>query len=122
MLGRLSPLRQYTAAGLLTALALSLALVGEGTWGAAATYSFFLGAVMLSSWIGGLGPGILATILGTFAADYFLIEPIHTVTFDGSRLVQLSAFICISGLISSLNDSRRRAVDALAAERAQLET
>src|SRR3954469_16701300 len=118
---RLSLLRRYVGAALLTALALGLALVGEGTWGAAATYSFFLGAVMLSSWIGGLGPGIVATLLGTFAADYFLIEPIHTVTLDVSRLVQLSAFIAISGLISSLNDSRRRAVDALAGERAQLE-
>jgi PAS domain S-box-containing protein len=122
MFDRLSSLPRYTAAGLLTALALSLALLGEGIWGAAATYSFFLGAVMLSSWIGGLGAGILSTVLGTFAADYFVIEPIHSVTFDASKLVQLSAFIAISGLISSLNDSRRRAVDALAAERAQLES
>src|SRR4051794_533087 len=113
MLERLSPLRRYTVAGLLTTLALSLALVGEGAWGAAATYSFFLGAVMLSSWVGGLGPGIVATVLGTFAADYFLIQPIHAVTVDASRLVQLSAFIAISALISSLNDSRRRAVEAL---------
>src|SRR3954454_13235222 len=119
---RLSLLRRYVVAGLLTALALSLALLGEGVWGAAATYSFFLGAVMLSSWIGGLGPGIVATVLGTLAADYFVIEPIHSLTFDASRLVQLSAFIAIAGLISSLNGSRRRAVDALATERAQLET
>src|SRR5256885_941323 len=122
MFERLSPLPSYTVAGLLTTLALSLALLGEGVWGAAATYSFFLGAVMLSSWVGGLGPGILATVLGTFAADYFLIEPIHAVTVDVSRIVQLSAFIGISALISSLNDSRRRAVEALASERAELET
>src|SRR3954469_15437984 len=121
-MGRLSPFQRYAVAGLLIVMALSLALVGQGTWGSAATYSFFLGAVMLSSWVGGLGPGILATVLGTFAADYFLIEPIHAVTVDVSRIVQLSAFIGISALISSLNDSRRRAVEALASERAQLET
>src|SRR4051794_22547352 len=118
---RLSLLRRYVVAGLLTALALSLALAGEGTWGAAATYSFFLGAVMLSSWVGGLGPGIVSTLLGTIAADYFLIAPIHAITFDASRIVQLSAFVAISALISSLNESRRRAVAALAAEHAQLE-
>ncbi len=84
-------------------------------------YSFFLGAVMLSSWISGLGPGILATVLGTLAADYFLLEPLHSVSFDLSRAVQLSAFVLIAVLISSLNDSRRRAVSALAAERSQLE-
>src|SRR4051812_33990897 len=90
-------------------------------WGTAATYSFFLAAVMLSSWISGLGPGLMATVLGTLAADFFLIAPIHTVTFDRSRVVQLSLFVATSLLISSLNDSRRRAVDALAAERARLE-
>jgi PAS domain S-box-containing protein len=116
-----STLRRYTFAALLTSVALALGLLGQGMWGAAATYSFFLGAVMLSSWISGLGPGIMATLLGTLAADYFLIEPIRTVEIDPSRVVQLSAFVAISVLISSLNDSRRRAVDALAAERAQLE-
>ncbi len=120
-MGRLSPLRRYAVAGLLTMMALSLALVGQGTWGSAATYSFFLGAVMLSSWVGGLGPGIMATVLSTLAADYFLISPLHSITFDASRIVQLSAFVGIAALISSLNDARRRAVAALAAERARLE-
>jgi PAS domain S-box-containing protein len=118
---RLSPLRRYSVAALLTLLALSLALLGERTWGPAATYSFFLAAVMLSSWVSGLGPGIMSTVLGTLAADYFLIAPLHTVRFDASRIVQLSAFIATAGLISYLNESRRRAVGALAAERSQLE-
>ena len=56
-MGRLSSFQRYAVAGLLTVMALSLALVGQGTWGSAATYSFLLGAVMLSSWVGGLGPG-----------------------------------------------------------------
>jgi hypothetical protein len=33
MLERMSPVRRYTVAGLLTTLALSLALVGEEAWG-----------------------------------------------------------------------------------------
>jgi PAS domain S-box-containing protein len=116
-----SHLRRYTIAVLLTSAALALAFLGRGVWGTAATYSFFLGAVMLSSWISGLGPGIVSTVLGTLAADYFLIAPLHTLTFDSSRLVQLSAFVAIAMLISSLNASRRRAVDALAAARSDLE-
>jgi PAS domain S-box-containing protein len=118
---RLSPLRRYTFAVLLTLLALSLGLLGAGSWGAAATYSFFLGAVMLSSWISGLGPGLLSTLLGTVTADYFLIVPIHALTFDLARVVQLSTFVGIAVLISSLNDSRRRAIAALGAARSQLE-
>src|SRR4051812_46578488 len=105
-------LRRYTIAALLTLLALGLGLFGAGTWGAAATYSLFLGAVMLSSWISGLGPGLLSTLLGTVAADYYLLAPIHSLTFDASRIVQLSAFVGVAILISSLNDSRRRAIAA----------
>ncbi len=117
----LSPVWRYIAAGSLTVLALSFALVGERAWGPAATYSFFLAAVMLSSWLGGLGPGIFSTLLGTFAADYFLIAPLHDVTLDPQRLVQLAAFMATAGLISYLNESRSRAVNALATERSQLE-
>jgi K+-sensing histidine kinase KdpD len=116
-----SHLRRYTIAVLLTSGALALAFLGRGAWGTAATHSFFLAAVMLSSWISGLGPGIVSTVLGTLAADYFLIPPLHTLTFDSSRLVRLSAFVAIAILISSLNASRRRAVDALAAARGELE-
>src|SRR5689334_19042323 len=116
-----SALRRYTIAVLLTLLALSLGLLGAGSWGAAATYSFFLGAVMLSSWISGLGPGLVSTLLGTIAADYYFLPPIHTLTFDVERVIQLSAFIGTAVLISSLNGSRRRAIDALAAAHVQLE-
>jgi PAS domain S-box-containing protein len=114
-------LQRYTIAVLLTSAALALAFLGRGLWGTAATYSFLLGAVMLSSWISGLGPGMLSTVLGTAAADYFLIAPLHTLTFDSSRVVQLGAFAAIAVLISSLNDSRRRAIDALATESVDLE-
>jgi PAS domain S-box-containing protein len=117
----MSAVRRYTVAALLTLLALILALLGERTWGPAGIYSLFLGAVMLSSWISGLGPGILSTLLGTVTADYFLIAPIPTVPFDASRLVQLFVFIATAALINSLNESRRRAANALAAERAELE-
>jgi PAS domain S-box-containing protein len=106
---------------LLTLGALGFGLLGQGMWGSAATYSFFLGAVMLSSWISGFGPGLLSTLLGTVTADYFLLAPIHQLTFDASRVVQLSAFVSIALLISSLNDSRRRALAAVAAARAHLE-
>jgi PAS domain S-box-containing protein len=118
---RWSSLSRYLIAVLLTLLALSLAVAGERAWGLAPTDSFLLGSVMLSAWISGLGPGIVATILGTAAADYLLVPPIHTISMDVPKIVQLSAFAAIAVLISSLNHSRRRAVAMLAAERSQLE-
>jgi signal transduction histidine kinase len=116
-----SALRRYSAAALLTVIALALALWGEHTRGGAAPYSLLLAAVMISSWIGGLGPGILSTVLGTAVADYFTIAPLNGPMFDISRLAQMSAFVGLSILVSSLNGSRRRALAAVNHERAQLE-
>jgi signal transduction histidine kinase len=113
--------RRYAIAVLLTSLALGLAILGEETWGIAAPFSFFLVAVMISSWVGGLGPGLLATFLGIAAADYFTIPPLQAVSFDVGRAAQLGTFIGIALLISSLNDSRRLALAAVNEERAQLE-
>jgi PAS domain S-box-containing protein len=114
-------LDRYAFACLLTVLSLAIALLGRTIWADSGTYSLLLGAVMPSSWICGLGPGIVATILGTAAVDFLLIEPINTISVDASRLVQLSAFMGIAALISSLNAFRRRAIGALADERTTLE-
>ena len=104
-------LPRYASACLLTALALGLALLGEGVWGA-------LRCTRFSSARSCSVPG--SAVSGRDRRDrprhiggrLLLIEPIHSLTFDASRLVQLSAFIAVSGLISSLNGSRRRALDA----------
>ncbi len=118
---RPSFLAGYALAGLLTVAATAIAVVGRDTLGPSATYAFFLGAVMLSSWRSGVGPGLFSTLLGTVAADYFLLSPIHSETLGVSRGIHLSVFVLVAALISSLNDSRRRALDALEGERAQLE-
>ncbi|HET8698359.1 MAG TPA: DUF4118 domain-containing protein, partial [Gammaproteobacteria bacterium] len=114
-------LRRYTVALSLTLLALLIGLLGADTLGDAGTYSLFLGAVMLSSWISGLGPGLLSTVLGALAADYYLTAPLYTLSFGVARVVHLAVFFGIALLISSLNDSRRRALAAVAAARAELE-
>src|SRR4051812_33757011 len=109
----LSAFRRYILAALLTLLALALGLLGRRTLGPSATYSFFLLSVMLSSWVGGFGAGILATVLGTIAADYFLVSPLYALTLDVSHLVQLSAFMASAGVISYLNHARAQAIAAV---------
>ena len=51
---------------------------------------FFVCAIVLSSWIGGFGPGILATVLSIFAVEYCLTLPL----FTRAGLAQRSAEIC----------------------------
>jgi Domain of unknown function (DUF4118) len=37
----------------------------------------FLAGVMISSWVAGLGLGLLAVLLSTLAIDYFFVPPLH---------------------------------------------
>ena len=72
--------------------------------------ALFYVAVMVSAWYGGLGPGLVATVLSTLAINYFFFKPFepHNIT-NLSRLVPLVVFILAAGLISWLNESRRTA-------------
>ncbi len=72
--------------------------------------ALFYVAVMVSAWYGGLGPGLLATVLSTLTINYFFFKPFysHNIT-NLSTLVPLVVFILAAGLISWLNESRRTA-------------
>lgn len=70
----------------------------------------FFAAVMFSAWYGGLGSGLLATVLSVLASDYFLIPPFYALgRASGADLLQLLIFSLVALLISSLNASLRAA-------------
>src|SRR5262245_23670947 len=80
-----------------------------------APFMTFFPAVILSAYYGGLGPGLLATLLGAAAADFFLIEPGHLFTFGlAPEAFSMGLFVLtgavISGLSESLHRSQRRVV------------
>ncbi|MBW4572728.1 MAG: PAS domain S-box protein [Tolypothrix carrinoi HA7290-LM1] len=70
----------------------------------------FFAAVTVSVWYGGLKPGMLASGLSTLAIGYFLIKP-SQMLFVGSfeTVVQLSVFLLVTILISSLFSKLRTA-------------
>jgi PAS domain S-box-containing protein len=77
-------------------------------------YPLFFAAVMVSSWYGGIGPGLLSTALAALACDYFFISPVYALGVSWSNnLVGLVQFVLVSVLIGSLNaalrSSQRRA-------------
>jgi PAS domain S-box-containing protein len=72
--------------------------------------SVFFAAVMVSAWYGGLGPGLLATLLSTLAVNYFYIEPFYSFNLNNAAyIVQLSIFVLAALLINSLNQAQRSA-------------
>ncbi|MBW4528636.1 MAG: PAS domain-containing protein [Phormidium tanganyikae FI6-MK23] len=76
----------------------------------------FYVAIMVSSWVGGLGPGLFTTVLSTFALNYFLLEPRYLFNITSLKtIVQLGTFATAAILISYLNESQlsaKRRADA----------
>ncbi|MEH2159257.1 PAS domain S-box protein [Nostoc sp.] len=72
--------------------------------------ALFFAAVMVSAWYGGLGPGLLATVLSTLAINYFFFKPLYPQNITNLNIVvPLAVFMLTAGLISWLNESRRAA-------------
>ncbi|GEM_PF-5796527 len=61
----------------------------------------FLAAVMVSSWYGGIGPGVAATVLSVLLLDYYFLPPIHSVDLGRAEHVSLGVFLLVAVLINS---------------------
>ncbi len=81
----------------------------------------FLAAVMISSWVAGLGPGLLAVLLSTLAVDYFFVPPLYILSLKIEHLPRLVLFGLSALLISWLSARRKRAETALRQARDELE-
>jgi PAS domain S-box-containing protein len=72
-------------------------------------FTLFYPAIMVSAWAGGLGPGIVATVLSGVAASYFWVPPPHSWKIqDGTELLGVLTFVGVGLLISALNEAWRR--------------
>ena len=67
----------------------------------------FFAAVAVSSWHGGLGPGLLATVSAALVADWFFVPPYHEL--NAGTLVRMAAFVLVAVLTASLYERARRA-------------
>ena len=76
---------------------------------------------MVSAWYGGLGAGLVATILSALSLDYFFIAPIHSITVDWRAFLRLGVFLVVAVVTSYLTTARKRAEEALRKAHAELE-
>jgi PAS domain S-box-containing protein len=74
-----------------------------------APFVLFFGAVMVSAWYGGLGPGLLATVLSALAVDYYFLAPRYVFFFSSTwhENMPLLIFVLEGGLISLLAERLR---------------
>jgi PAS domain S-box-containing protein len=75
------------------------------------------GAIIVSAWYGGLGPGLFATGLSTLATDYFFLYPVGSFTVFSLEGVDVVLFVLegvlVSVLTSSLRSTRDRAQESM---------
>ena len=99
---------RYGAAALAVIIA-SLVTFAFSPYLARVLFLFYWPAVLFSSWYGGFGPAIAASILSVLAADFLFVKPIyHIGPVAPEDLVAMSVFAITSTLVSSLTESLRR--------------
>jgi PAS domain S-box-containing protein len=105
---RRSQLVRYGIAGLSIVLATVLMLLLDPLLAMTQSpFLLFFGAVMVSAWYGGLGPGLLATALSGLISTYFFLPPIHSLSLDLVSGSRLSLFLLEGVLISVLSGALR---------------
>jgi two-component sensor histidine kinase len=68
----------------------------------------FTTAVVLTAWLCGRGPAILAIVLSAVAVDYFFLPPIGAVFASMREVVCVVYFALLAGLICYLQENNKR--------------
>ena len=75
--------------------------------------SLFFPAVLLATWFGGTGPGLLAVLLSTLSINFFFTEPFFAFEFSVRDIPTTVAFLFSALVISSWSAARKRAENQL---------
>jgi K+-sensing histidine kinase KdpD len=104
---------RYGVAAVAVGVVLVVKLLLDPWITAQSPFLLLAGAVVVGAWFGGLGPGLLATVLGALGADYFFLPPEGSFTGLGVAFLPLLLFslqgLLISSLVEALRSARRRA-------------
>jgi signal transduction histidine kinase len=92
------------------AAALTHALLGRAL-GDRGVYLTFWPAIMLSSWYGGLGPGLVTTVGSVIFAQLIWMRWHDSLMRGVTDVIVQGAFIVLAVLIAILNEQRLRAID-----------
>src|SRR5688572_6650146 len=90
---------RYGAGVLFVGIAFALRAGCDRYLGEAHPFPFFLGATAVAVWYGGLGPAIVALVMGYLAADWFFVSPRLAFSHWNSFSFFSLATYLITGLI-----------------------
>ena len=110
----LSTVARYFIAVAAAGSGLLLRLGLEPFWQGELPYITLFPAIMISAWLGGIGPGLTTTFLCALGAAYFWIPPFRTLWIaEPAEWLGLTIFVLVGTVISGLNEAWRRGARAL---------
>jgi PAS domain S-box-containing protein len=104
-----SPLLRYGVAVLAVGMAFLVKLLLDPLIVQETPFLLVFGAIMISAWYGGLGPGLLATFAAGLATDYFFLPPTGSLSGFSLETVPLLAFFLEGTLVCLLTEALRAA-------------
>ena len=123
--GTSSPAAAYGVAIAAFGLSLVFRYLLRDSLGTTVPYLQFYPAIIVAAWYGGLGPGLLITIISAVAAMYFFLPPNGLAVTEAADLLSLAVFVATGAVIAWLNDrlhvaqEAQRTVAATATARAE---
>lgn len=96
------------------ALALQLALWPDLP---ATPYLPFVAAIVLATWFGGAGPGVVSLVISAVVVDWFFLSPRFAWSFTAEAVTATSLFVVVSAFVIRIMRGEQRAIRA--AERAR---
>jgi PAS domain S-box-containing protein len=107
---RTSPFLRYGVAVLVVGVAVGIKLLLDPVIPQDVPFLLLFGAVMVSAWYGGLGPGLLTMVLAGLATDYLFLRPQDPFAPEAIPLLVFfveGTLVCL--LTEALRAARRRA-------------
>ncbi len=78
-------------------------------------------AVLITGWVAGLRPALVAWVLATLAFAYYFTPPFDSLKIEIAELPRLVIFTLLAAFLATMSAARRRAEDSLKRAREQLE-
>ena len=101
--------RAYTIAVIVMVIAVTATLPLQRTFARFPYLPLLVAAVIISTWTGGLGPGLLTAGGGALASEYLVTGGLHAVGAYPELLAQLTVFVAVALIATSIRGSRTRA-------------
>jgi PAS domain S-box-containing protein len=116
------PLRRFRKRDPSIRYAVAIASVGvailvrvglEGALSSSLPFITFFPALLVSAFLGGLGPGVFSLLLSALAANYFFLPPFFTQQLNWGDAVALALFLVVGGIIVVLIHLLNEAIDRI---------